>query len=396
MSKTIVVVSTHIDSTIREQLPTDKILVYNDIEELRGFIVTTPIRADLLYLTKDVLGNAVNSKLSILMEMLGNPFLSIKEIVYLTQAGSKELISINYMIEEYGYDNWTIQYGQLNREYISSLISGTLRSEDVTPRRRAVVRVNREEYVKQKMKEGSPDEKFLVEEDEFSEIPTEEVPEPQVSEVPKHCRIQTVSGVKSEARAVFCVLLAQYLSFNGRVVLLEGDLDYLTTTNYLHSSSVKYLKVEISELYSNPKETLKAIHKSDERIILVTDTTRSGYSPIFVSNLLYNNLKDRVEFMVFEKEFEELAPTTKYITVVQNEMAKVLETAETIPLSFKGQTRFAIINDTSYKEAQVRNSKQLKTILSDLLQEEEIELMVLEIKSLRLGGEVHDLRMYVN
>jgi len=395
LSKTLVVISTHIDSTIREQLPTDKVFVYNTIEELREFIITTPIRADVMYITRDVLGKAVNSKLSILMEMLGNPFLSVKEVIYLTEPNSKELVSINYMIEEYSYSNWNIQFGSLNREYISSMISGTLRSEEIRPRRRAVVRVNREEYVREKLREGSPDEKFNVEEDELSEVPGEEVPEPQVSEVPKNCRIQTISGIRTRARTTFAVLFAQYLSFSGKVVLLENDLEYLTTSSYLHASGVNYLKVEIKDLYDDPKGTFRSIVAATERIVLVTDTERNNYSKMFLSNILYNNLKDHVEYLVLEKDFEELAPTTKFVTVIQNEMSQILRTTEAVPLSFKGQSSFAVVNDTSYREAIIKNSKQVKILLQDLLQDDSVEVMLLDVKSLKLGGEVHDLRMYV-
>ena len=76
MSRTIVVISELIDATIREGQPDTTFIIKHSMAELAEHIETTPIRADYLYFTQDVIPHT-NTSLNFLTQMLENPFLKV-------------------------------------------------------------------------------------------------------------------------------------------------------------------------------------------------------------------------------------------------------------------------------------------------------------------------------
>lgn len=394
MSRSIVILSSMVDTTIKESLPMDRVLTFHSIQELMDYTESTPVRAETMYITREVLNPSVNTSLAILMSMLSNPFLVVDEIVYVTESGSKELPSISFMLEENKNLNWVNQVGSLTREYVTGLIAGTLRSEDYKPRRMSVYRQKKDEYIKSRIKNEDLQAKYPVDEEELADIPDEEVTPVVFLDTKSVCKAVTVSGLPEKERTVFAFLLAQYLSTRGKTLIVERDYDYLTLTDMMARTDLPYRIVNVSDIFFNADQCLRVIRTCPEQLILVTEKERESHDYSFMCNFLYNNLAEHLSSMVTEKELDEIAPTTSFTVVVPNNVVDVLRTVERLPPFSIDNVKFAMVNMKKISGYGIPNTAQARILLSDLLQCDISEILHLNIKSLKLGGEAHDLRMF--
>lgn len=395
--KHILVLSTLVDSGLQSELSEDNVKVFQKIEGLRDYIARTPIRADIMYITRDILGETVNTSLEYIIKLLQNPFLAVTEVVYLTEKDSEELISVNFMLERNKFTNWQIHTGSVNREYFLALVTGNLREGVVKVPRRAVYMVSRDDYIKSRLFSKDAMTKFQVEEDELDKVP--EVEEPDLSPIRdaiSSAQIVNISGLDSDARHVFTSLIAQYLSLQGKTVVIEKDMDYLSLTDLLVKSEVNVDVIYIDELYEDLEKGFKRITSLDHPLTLITDRKRLGVDYSFISNLIYNNVEKDIAYLILEKDFRELSPSSYFVTAVENELPQLLRTLEEVPIDKKGQTRFAVLNLKSYRNTQVPNTEQLKIIFGDILQKLEIPLQLFNIHSPKIGGDAHDLSMYIS
>jgi hypothetical protein len=397
MNKTFVVVSTYVDSIIKEQQPDVKFLIFNTLQELSAYIETTPIRANTLYITSETLQPMVNTALNFLMGMLSNPFLSIDKVEYITEKGSKEIISVKYITEELGLTNWNIIPGSLTREFISGLISGTLRSDEIAPTRKAVFRQRRSDYVADRMSnKKSLDEKYLSDEEDLADIPDEQLIPITPMEIEESCKVITIAGLPMQERTVFSFVMAQYLAHSGKTLIIEKDFEYLTLSDMAVKANITFVRVDIAELYRNAKDVFRFLRNTNERLIVVSCHQKSDYNYSFVCNLMYNNLANILSYMVVESDLHEVATSTDYIAVLPNNIVDIIKTSELLPDNYRSNASFVGVNMRNVKEVSILNSEAMTLIVKDLLQiAEEMTVPVVNIRSLKLGGEAHDLRMLI-
>ncbi len=397
MAKKVVVVSTYVDELLKEQQPDVSFLIFQSLGDLAHYVGTTPIRADVLYLTKEVLQPSVNTALNFFLSLF-TPFLQVDKIEYLSDKGSADIASVKYLIDIENLTNWTITTcSSLTREWVNSLISGNLNLEEIQPTRKAVYRVRKEDFLREQLRnKTSLDEKFPSDEERLSDIPDEEVTPLLISEVESICKIITITGINCYERTLFSFIMAQYLSFNGKTLIMEKDFDYLTLSDMATKSNVEFFKIDISTIYENLSESLRAMKNTAQKLIVVTASKRDKINYQFVSNLLYNNLSSILQYFVMELEMEEVASTSNYIAVIPNNVVDVIKTAEALPGTYKTNCAFVGVNTRNVQELNIRSSVVMETIIKDLLQiYEDVNILILNIASLKLGGEAHDLRMLI-
>lgn len=397
MSKVVVVVSTYVDNIIKEQQPDVKFILFNSLQELGNHIETTPIRANNLYLTKEVLEPRVNTSLDYLISMLNNPFFVVDKVEYITDKGSSEIHSVKYIIGEMNLSTWRISEGRMTREYVSGLITGTLRSEDVIPNRKAVYRQRRSEYVAERMKDKkSLDAKYVSDEEDLTDVPDEKIIDITPMAIDKVCKTITIAGLDIQERTAFSFLMAQYLSHSGKTLIIEKDFEYLTLSDMITKAKISYARVDIKELYANPSEVFRFIRNTREGLITLTCHERSEYDYSFLCNLVYNNLADTLDYLVVESALHEVSTSVDYITVLPNNIVDVIKTTESLPDNFKEQATFVGVNMRTLPELGINNTKVMTEIVKDLLQVAQgITVPIINIRSLMLGGEAHDLRMLI-
>lgn len=397
MAKSIIVVSSYVDSTIREYQTDVTFHLFKTLDELDSYVETSPLRAQEIFLTKEVFPN-VNTSLNYFTQMLENPFLRIDKVTYITEVDSPEIASINYIIDQKKYKNWEIVEGHLTREYVSGIINGTLRNEMINPKRRAVYRVPKDTYLKERLKnKESLEEEYQDDEKQLSDIPNLEFPEFAMSEQKNICEIYKIVGDANDERTVFAFLTAQYLSFAGKVLILESDPDYHRLTEFVTKAQLpSVLLVEVADLLQNPVQTLTRIRQSSSKLIVVGAIQKVPFNYNFILSILYNNLLSDVRYIVQEMGFNEAPTTEPYVAVFPSTMIGILQLAENIDVTTIKNVNFVGMDLNTLPALLVNNSTTVATILKDVLELQDIEIQLIAVNSLKIGGDsTYDLRSII-
>lgn len=393
VKKTVIVISALVDSTVREYQPDVDFILFHTLNELGDYIQTTPIRAESLYMTRDVFPqSSVNTNLTYLLGMLENPFLGVNRVVYITEKGSQELVSVNYIIEEKGIENWNIIEGALNREYVTNVINGTMDSDDWEPKRKAVYRMPKEAYYREKRAEKMSLGVHYEADDEYlSGIPdVEPIPEKIVDrEAP--CTVKHIVGIDSIERTALALMCAQYLSLSGKTVILERDYDYHTLTEFVTKSDVKCKLVLVEDLLDDAAKVIDNIKHSSESLIVVGSIERVTYNYTFIVNVLVNNLMEDITYFVEEDSFTDVPDNIPYTLAIPANAIGLFKTTECIDRNYIDKAKFVGVNLNDLPEIAIKSSETLTTILKDVLDVQNITATVISITSLHLRGDTYDL-----
>jgi hypothetical protein len=397
MGKVIVVVSALVDATIREGQADTTFILKRTMEELAEHIELTPIRAECLYFTQETIPHT-NTTLNYLVRMLENPFLKVDKVCYITESGAKELPSIHYIIEEKGFTNWEVVVGFLTREYVTGVITGALRTDNFNKRRRALYRVPRSSYIQDRIKnKESLDEEYEDDEKVLKNVPPVDVPESTISDAEEVAPIIHVVGLVTEERTALTFLLAQYLAFTGKTIIIDKDSDYHTLTEFVTKSDVVCRNITISEFIENPNRVLEIVKTCAERLICFTAVERINYSYAFLCNVLYNNLSTKISYFIREDDFTEAPLTLPYTVVIPASVVGILKTCEQLDSNYTHLMRFVGVNLQSLPETKILNGNTMATILSDVLEIPISKATILNVRSLKIGGEAgYDLRSIID
>lgn len=397
MNKTVVVISALVDSTIREGQTDTTFILKRTMEELAEYVEKTPVRAECLYFTQETIPYT-NTTLNYLTTMLENPFLRVDKVCYITEKGAKELPSIRYIVEEKGFDNWEVVEGYLTREYVSGVITGALRTDNFNRKRRALYRVPRAAYVQDRIKnKDTLEEEYLDDEKLLKDVPPVEVPEPTISEEEEAAHILHVVGLESEERTALVFLLAQYLSLGGKTLIIDKDTEYHMLSEFVAKSGVKCKNITITEFIENPNEVIRTIRTCQERLVCMTALERIPYSYAFLCNVLYSNLTTKIQCLIREDDFNEAPLTSQYIVAVPASVLGILRTCESLDTNYTKYMKFVGVNLMELPETRVLSGRTMGKILSDVLETTIQDASILNIRTLRIGGEDgYDLRSALN
>lgn len=390
-----IVLSTMVDSTIREgQLDTDFTL-FRDVEELSDYIESNTARAEKMYITEDVLSR-VNTALGVLSTVLESPFISIGKIYFLLPVGAVQTSSIQYLIEKEGYTNWTIIEMAITRESVQDVITGTGERVGLSAKRKTVYRVERAEYVADRIKEKAElDKPYVCEEDTLSDIPIETLPACIPLELETTCENVWVCGLNSYERTATTLLIGQYLAMSSKTVLVEKDVEYHTLTEMAMKGTVLHKFIDIKDLLQYPEKTLYEIKGCQERLVIVGCVERVRYSYDFIVNLLFSNLQNNVEYLIVECLLDEVPSLQEHIMVVPTKLPELLKTCENIDGYDLPYMNFVGVSVGGLEELQINNSTILRSMLSDLVEYNVDFCPILNITSLGTGGDMYDLRSII-
>ena len=397
MAKTIVIVSSLVDSTIREYQADVTFHLFKTLDELDAYVETSPLRASELFLTKEVLPN-VNTSLNYFTQMLENPFLKVDKITYITEVDSPEIASVNYIIEQKKYNNWEIVEGHLTREYVAGIINGNLRNEVLNPKRKAVYRMPRETYLKERLKNRDYlEEEYLDDEKQLRGIPDITQVSDTVTDSSRICEIHNVVGNDCDERTAFAFLLAQYMSFSGKTLILERDVRYHRLTEFVTKSGVEgIMLVEVSELLENPVKVIERIRASSSKLIVVGSIEYVEYTYSFILSILYNNLLRDIRYLVQEMDYAEAPTTEHYICAFPATIIGILSMCDGIDPATLNNAQFVGIDMNQLPALLIGNSQAVKLVMEDVLERPNLPVQLIRIQSLKIGGDSkYDLRSII-
>jgi hypothetical protein len=395
MAKTIVIVSTKVDNTVKEFQRDVNFLMFRSIEDLDHYVETTPIRAEVLYFTKDVLPR-VNVYLEYLESMLKRTFFKVDRIVYITEKSSSEVTSVKFLIQSKGYSNWEIIEGTLTRDYVSSIINGKGRKDISAAKRKAVYRMPREAYVAGQLKNIRELQGAEYEDDDayLGGIPDESIPVQSLPERDQVCQLMHVAGLDCEERTLMVFLFAQYLSLSSKVLILERDFDYHRMTEYVMKSGLDVSLYEVDAILTDPYAVIKRIRDDTSNFICVISTERVEYDYSFVFNLLYNNLYSVLDYAVREDDFDEVPDMINYTAIVPADIVNILKSCEQINMTTVGYGKFVGVCLQKVFELQFQSSRSFTEVLQDVLDVEQVNSCLVAIDTLKLDN--YDMRSVLN
>ena len=399
MNKTLVVVSTYIDSLIETIQPDTHFILFNNMNELGKHVESQPIVADTLFITAEQLEDACATALSFLDSQLQGAFFKVKRVTFILTPDSSCKENLQYYITAMKKDNWNIEQGALTREYVTGSICGSITTVEYKPSRRAVYRVKRSEYVKKNLAEQAKSENhYEVEEEMFRGVEPVVTEEFFNSSLEETCQVVNITGLPCIERTLFVWMLGQYLAFEGKVLIIEKDFKYLTLSDMALRSDMNFVRIDVQDLYADTENAFKELRNVQSGLVVITSNSEGTYNYSMLCNLLYNNIADSYNFMITEHELSEITPSSKYIVVMKNMLTEILKTVENLPDSYEENAKYVAMSITTIPELLITSSRVIEELLAKLLclEKSKVHVPILTVNSLEIGGEISDIRSFID
>lgn len=395
MTNAVVVVSGIVDATVQEYQKDVKFYVFKTLEELDEYIQHTPIRAGTMFFTRDVLPLR-NTSLNFLVDILDRVFFRVDHIIYITEPGSDEIESVQFLIEDQGYTNWEIIKGALTRDYVTSVINGSARDDFTNTKRKAVYRIPKESYVRNRTRQSEimGEEVYKDDDEQIQEMPDEKMPVYVPPEREVTCQCYDIVGDNNIERTAFTFIMAQYLSTRGKTFLVERDWEYHTLGECCTKSGVQCGIFYIDDLMADPRYTLERVLDCQEKLVVFLCRRKFKFNYSFVFNLLYSKLIGKFTYAVREDIYGEEPTEGKYTVVFPNTMVGLLKMCQLINISFIKYTKFVAVHMDTLKELRLPTGASMRVLIEDVLNTKDItSVELVSISSLKMGSNVtYDLR----
>ena len=390
--KAIIVISTLVDSNIKSYLTDTEFYLFRTIDGLSDYINTTPIRAQALYMTREVTGET-NTAFTYLYSLVNdNAYLNVDKVYYITEENSPEVESVKFLIDEYRIQNWQLIFGTLTRAYVTEVINGTAQSENLKLKHKAVYRQPRGEYRRAKMREyQSLQQEYQADDQQLSDIPDEELPEIEFREENTILEKIHIIGNKSPERTAFAYLAAQYLSKSERAIIIEHDKEFHQLTEFVTKSGAQVTLITVKEIYDNIEIAIEKIRKAPTRLVVIGCIEKVDYEFSFLVNLVFYNLMFDFRYLILEEDFSEAQHMTPSTVIFPDTVIGCLQMVEKIDKSMLDYLTFVAVDLEYIPQIHLPSSKVLSKILQDLLNVDEVKTTVVKISTLKLGGSAYDL-----
>lgn len=393
--KSIVVLSGLVDSTLKEYQKDVTFFIFKTLEELDEYVTHTPIRAETLFFTRDAIPQ-VNTSLNYLVNILDRVFFKVDNVIYITEPDSPELKSIDFLIKDIGMSNWEVITGALTREYVTNVINGSARDDFTNTKRKAVYRVPKEAYVRERSKQSElmEAEKYPDDDEILKEMPNEKIPVYIPPERGSICQMYDIVGDDVIERTLFSFIIAQYLATKGKTLILERDWEFHSLGECVTKSGVKCGIFYVDDILSDPLNTIEKIRDCNEKLVVVLCKRKFQYNYSFVFNLLHSKLLDYFVYAVREDVFGEEPTEGRYSVVFPNTMMGVLSMCKNINMNFIRYTKFIGVHMDTLKELRLPTTEAISAIIEDVLNTHDIQnVELVSISSLIMGIESnYDLR----
>lgn len=391
MRDTKVIISSIVDATIKERQRDTEFLIFRNLQSLMTYVENNPIKAKSLYITAEVITKPT-TEFNLLYEFTKNVFFNVDEVIYITTKDRSDKAVFQYLIDNYNLEHWNVVDGSLTRDYISSIIDGSLRTEEVDIKKKALYRVPRDSYVKDKTQEDGAKDDYIDDIKYLSGIEDLPIPEVTKKEQSEPAKLIRIAGLDCYERSLFSYLSAQYLSTLDKTIIIEADINYHRLSDIITKSDVPCLRIDIKELLTDTNNVLDRVSKSTDKLICFIVKDRIKYDYSFIFNLLYNNLYNSVRYFVKEIELSTLLNTNSYTIITPPNVPDILKTMEKINLEDYRNINIIGVNLTSLGY-EVRNTEAFHTLVCDVLDDKEIKTSLVNLKTMKIGGQAdYDLR----
>lgn len=390
-----IIVSNIIDIQITSEI--SDIYIFKNFDEVIKYTESTPIRISKLYFTEDITKYNPSPAFNSLVKLVESVFFKTDEIIFITSQNNEDIKRIEFLINEKLLKDVSIIKGNIQKEFILSVIKGNISNKNHSLRRNEIIRHRRSEYIKGQKKSVIPQEdKVHTEEESLSQVDSQTQEPNHIFNYEDDGVIIQVSGLDYLSKSIFSVVLSQFLSGYGKTILFDTDATFFTVSYLLHQGKISFLEIPMKLYYTEPLEMINLIKESKEKLICITGTSEDKEKHFRVYNIinaLFYMLKNDIDYFIFETELEQILPSFNTIIVLENNIISAIKTAYYIPPKFSDNLLFAAL-DSSINQISIKNSKVLSSIISEII-EKLVEVPIYRIENLVLeGGKSLDLYRY--
>lgn len=382
------IVASNIDDSIKSTTPIYDISIFSNFVSFEEFIETTPIVLGSIVISERELP-FTNTNVARLLNLLSTPFLRLTgQCIYLIGPDtSKDMVSS--FLEENKITTVICYQGDLSSRFITDIVSGAARLSDESETEVITYRMRASEYaVAQSVKKYESDEEgYVTDEEALSAVPEIEEPELSVPSMDVLTSVYYVVGKPSLERTLFAFIEAQYLSLNGKTLIVESDTLYHRLTDMCLKSSVDFEYIDIADLCTNPSTVILDIKNSATKLVIIGCKSRYNYDYDFIMDILLSNLTGWVDYFIKECDFSQTPYGQSYNIVCADTVPDILECCSSLAYEVDPDMVTLIGVRTSDKSNINCSSSEMTDICRVVLDKPSIRAEVVEAHGINLKGE---------
>ena len=382
------IVASNIDDSIKSITAVYDISIFPNFLAFEEYINTTPIVLGCIIISERELP-FTSTNMSRILDLLSAPFLKLTgKCIYLIGNSTPKDIVASFF--EDNQITTIISYqGDLSQQFIGDIVSGAARIADEAETEVITYRMRASEYaMAQNIKKYEKDDDgYITDEEALAAIPDIEEPEIQVPSVDVLTSVYYVVGKQSYERALFTFIEAQYLSLNGKVLIIESDMMYHRLTDMACKSNAKFDLIDISEFMVNPTSAIQHIKQSTEKIIILGCKGRTYYDYNFTFDIILSNLTGWVDYFIKECDFAQTPYGQYYNIICADTVPDVLECCSSLAYDVDEESVVMVGLRTSEKTEVNISSKEMTDIVRVILEKQKLRAEVVEAKGINLKGD---------
>lgn len=386
----VFIISSNVDDSIRNSSIYSDIKIFKTFKEFEDYVNITPIDASMIIVnSKDLL--FTNNSMNRLVNIEESTFVSLSGFIYYMVDDIEIKDKVEVICKKNGYYKIKPIYSvTLHAKDVADILSGESLSSKDTVTEIKTYRVRASDYIRsQKDKEGlNYDDNYVSDEDELSGIPDEPMPEDlRATKVFKAERHVVCSNSLRE-RTSWVALKAQYLSLNGKVLILERDIEYHTLYDILSKIEIDIEFFDIIDIFRDCSDVISQIKASKSKLIFVGSKNRVSYNYDVLMNILISNLEDSLDYYIYETELSQIPYGSKVDVVFPTTVPEILRSVNLMSnISSYNDIKFIGLNLTNLGIVSI-SDYEFKSLLKEIFQENEINSVVIKLQGLLLRKEV--------
>lgn len=382
------IVASNIDDSIKSISAVYDISIFPNFLAFEEFINTTPIVLGCIIISERELP-FTSTNMARVLDLLSAPFLKLTgNCIYLIgEQTSRDVVSSFF--EDNEITTIIAYQGDLSQRFIGDIVSGAARIADESETEVITYRMRASEYaVAQNIKKYESDEDgYVTDEEALSSIPDIPEPEIQVPSVDILTSIFYVVGKPSYERTLFTWIEAQYLSLNGKVLIIESDVMYHRLTDMVCKSSINFELIDMFEFMVNPTSIINQIKESPAKLIILGCKQRTYYDYDFTFDIIVSNLTGWIDYFIKECDFSQTPYGQFYNVVCADTVPDILECCNSLAYDVD-EDKVVMVGVRTNMQTEVNvSSHEMTDIVQTILEKHKLRAEVVEAKGINLKGD---------
>lgn len=386
----VFIVSSNVDDSIRSTSIYSDVSVFKTFKQFEDYVDVTPIDASMIIVnSKDL--QFTNNSMNRIINIINSTFVTLDKHLYYMVDDVDIKNKVDDLCRKNSYDKIKCLYSPtLHSKDVAGVLNGESLSSKDTVTEIRTYRIRADDYIRsQKDKEGlSYDDSYYSDEDELSGIADEPMPEDLRASDSIKAHKHIVSSNSLIERSVWVLLKAQYLSLNGKVLVLEKDIEYHTSYDMLSKLDIDFEFFDVVSLFRDCSDVITQIKSSKSKFIFIGSKSKVVYNYDIIMSILVSNLEDHIDHYIYETELSQIPYGSNVDVIMPTTVPEILKSVNVMSSISSYQDLLIIGLDITNLGSVNITELEFKRLLEEIFQSNEISSVVVKVKGLLLKKEV--------